>query len=165
MGSLAGVNHITFLTSDLDQLVAFYQEVFGARKLMELPVPEPEGPGRHALITLGGGATLHAFDLSQAQPPPPRPMFQRGRIDHFALNVADAETFARLRDELLGRGLTDGEVTDFGVLRVLTFMDPDGHSVELAHWAGASDPEQLDMARATDEEILARREAATQHPD
>jgi catechol 2,3-dioxygenase-like lactoylglutathione lyase family enzyme len=36
---LAGVNHITFLTSDLDRLVGFYQEVFGARKLMELPVP------------------------------------------------------------------------------------------------------------------------------
>jgi hypothetical protein len=31
-------------------------------------------------------------------------MFQRGRIEHFALNVADAETFARLRHELLGRG-------------------------------------------------------------
>jgi catechol 2,3-dioxygenase-like lactoylglutathione lyase family enzyme len=54
MGSLAGVNHITFLTSDLDRLVGFYREVLGARKLMELSVPEPEGPGRHALITLGG---------------------------------------------------------------------------------------------------------------
>jgi catechol 2,3-dioxygenase-like lactoylglutathione lyase family enzyme len=67
MGSLAGVNHITFLTSDLDRLVGFYQEVFGARKLMELPVPEPEGPGRHALITLGAGATLHPFELSRTQ--------------------------------------------------------------------------------------------------
>lgn len=53
-GLLAGVDRITFLTSDLDPLVGFYQEVFGARKLMELSVPEPEGPGRHALITLGG---------------------------------------------------------------------------------------------------------------
>ena len=161
MGSLAGVNHITFLTSDLDQLVGFYQEVFGARKLMELPVPEPEGPGRHALITLGAGATLHPFELSRTQPPPASPMFQRGRIDHFALNVANANTFAELRDELLARDLTDGDVTDFGVLRVLTFTDPDGHSVELAHWVGATDPEELNMARATDEEIIARRAAAS----
>lgn len=161
MGLLAGVNHITFLTDDLDQLADFYEEVFGARKLMELPVPEPEGPGRHALIALGGGATLHPFELSRTQPPPARPMFQRGRIDHFALNVADAETFAQLRDDLLRRGLTDGDVTDFGVLRVLTFADPDGHIVELAHWVGATDPAELDMARATDEEIVAHRAAAT----
>ncbi len=33
----------TFLTSDLDRLVGFYQEVFGARNLMKLPVPEPGG--------------------------------------------------------------------------------------------------------------------------
>ncbi|MBV9364597.1 MAG: VOC family protein [Solirubrobacterales bacterium] len=91
-------------------------------------------------------------------------MFQRGRIDHFALNVAGADTFAQLRDELLARGLTDGDVTDFGVLRVLTFTDPDGHSVELAHWVGATDPEQLDMTRATDEEIIARRAAARTDP-
>jgi len=138
--------------------------VFGARKLMELPVPEPEGPGRHALITVGAGATLHPFELSRTQPPPASPMFQRGRIDHFALNVAGADTFAQLRDELLARGLTDGDVTDFGVLRVLTFTDPDGHSVELAHWVGATDPEQLDMTRATDEEIIARRAAARTDP-
>lgn len=87
-------------------------------------------------------------------------MFQRGRIDHFALNVADADTFAQLRDELLARGLTDGDVTDFGVMRVLTFTDPDGHSLELAHWVGATDPEELDMARATDEQLTASREAA-----
>jgi catechol 2,3-dioxygenase-like lactoylglutathione lyase family enzyme len=146
MGSLAGVNHITILTSDLDRLVSFYQDVFGARKLMELPVPEREGPGRHALITLGGDATLHAFELSRTPPPPASPMFQRGRIDHFALNAADADTFAQRRDELLARERTDGEVTDFGVLRVLPFTDPDGHSVELAHWVGATAPEKLENA-------------------
>ncbi len=77
-------------------------------------------------------------------------MFQRGRIDHFALNVADADTFAQLRDELLARGLTDRDVTDYGVLRVLTFTDPDGHSVELAHWVGATDPEELDRQDTRD---------------
>jgi catechol 2,3-dioxygenase-like lactoylglutathione lyase family enzyme len=80
-------------------------------------------------------------------------MFERGRIDHFALHVADAQTFARLREDLLARGATDGTVTDFGVTRVLTFVDPDGHTVELAHWVGATDPSELDMSRATDEEI------------
>lgn len=161
MNPLAGVNHITFLTGDLDELARFYEEVFGARKLMELPVPEPEGPGRHALISLGAGATLHAFELTPTPPPTARPMFQRGRIDHFALNAADAETFAQLREELIRRGLTDGDVTDFGVLRVLTFTDPDGHSIELAHWVGSSDPGELNMARATDDAIVAARAASS----
>jgi catechol 2,3-dioxygenase-like lactoylglutathione lyase family enzyme len=59
--SLSGVNHIAFLTNDLDRLSQFYEQVFGATKVVELPIPEPEGPGRHALISIGGGATLHAF--------------------------------------------------------------------------------------------------------
>jgi catechol 2,3-dioxygenase-like lactoylglutathione lyase family enzyme len=138
------------LTSDLDWLAAFYEEAFGARKLVELPVPPPEGPGRHALIAVGAGATLHAFELEKTPPPPVRPMFERGRIDHFALHVADV---AQLREELLARGATDGAVTDFGVTRVLTFLDPDGHTVELAHWVGAADPAELDMSRASHDEI------------
>jgi catechol 2,3-dioxygenase-like lactoylglutathione lyase family enzyme len=160
MLSLAGVNHVTFLTGDLDRLALFYEEVFGARKLMQLPVPRPDGPGRHALIGIGAGAALHPFELSRTAPPPAQPMFQLGRIDHFALQVADAETFEQLRTTLLARGATDGTVTDFGVMRVLTSNDPDGHTVELAHWVGG-DPGDLDMSRASDDELFARGRAST----
>jgi catechol 2,3-dioxygenase-like lactoylglutathione lyase family enzyme len=157
---LSGVNHITFLTSDLDGLALFYEEVFEARRVMELPIPEPEGPGRHALIAIGAGATLHVFEFARIPPPAARPMFERGRIDHFALSAADPETFERLRTDLLARGSTDGTVTDFGVMRVLTFTDPDGHAVELAHWVGGVDPTDLDMARATDDDRSAQRAAS-----
>ncbi len=117
MAVLSGVNHATFLTSDLDRLTLFYEEVFRA-------------------ITT----------------PTARPMFERGRIDDFALGAVDAETSERLRADLVARGHTDGAVTDFGVMRVLTFNDPDGHAVELAHWVGGVDPTDLDMSRATDDE-------------
>ena len=157
---LSGINHITFLTDDLDRLVRFYEEVFGARKVVELAVPEPEGPGRHALIAVGGSAALHAFELEMQQTPDPAPMFSRGRIDHFALHVADAETFDRLRSVLVERGATDGRVTDFGVTRVLSFHDPDGHVVELADWVGGSRPLEIDSAKATDAELIARRAQA-----
>ncbi len=160
MSSLAGVNHITVLTGDLDRLAAFYEEVFAAPKLVELPVPEPDGPGRHALIGIGGGAVLHLFELGRVALPPARPMFDRGRIDHFALQVTDADALERLRAELLSRGATDGTVTDFGIVRVLTFTDPDGHTVELAHWVGDGDPGELDMSRASDDELIHRRATA-----
>jgi catechol 2,3-dioxygenase-like lactoylglutathione lyase family enzyme len=160
MMDLQGVNHIAFLTSDLERLSRFYEELFGARTVVELPIPEPEGPGRHALISVGAGATLHAFEFAKIPTPPERPMFQRGRIDHFALNVADAETFERLRSDLVQRGASDGTVTDFGVMRVLSFTDPDGHALELAHWVGGEDPSQIDAAKATDAERTAQRAAS-----
>ncbi|MBV9197657.1 MAG: VOC family protein [Solirubrobacterales bacterium] len=161
MSSLAGVNHVTVLTSDLDQLSAFYEDVFGARKLVDLPVREPDGPGRHALIGIGGGAVLHLFELRRVALPPARPMFARGRVDHFALHAPDREAFERLRSQLLARGATDGAVTDFGIVRVLTFTDPDGYPVELAHWVGAANPDELDMSHASDDELIARRAAVS----
>jgi catechol 2,3-dioxygenase-like lactoylglutathione lyase family enzyme len=156
---LSGVHHVAFLTGDIDALVTFYEDVFGAVKLVDLPIPEPEGPGRHVLIDIGAGSSLHAFEFSQAPPPPAQAMFQRGRIDHLALNVPDAETFEQLRAELLARGHTDGTVTDFGVMRVLTFADPDGHAVELAHWVGGPGPSGIDMSQATDEQRNRQRMA------
>lgn len=69
MSWLSGVNHITLLTRDLDRLAAFYEEVIRARRLVELPVPEPDGPGRHALIGIGGGTALHAFELARGRGP------------------------------------------------------------------------------------------------
>jgi catechol 2,3-dioxygenase-like lactoylglutathione lyase family enzyme len=35
MSGLSGVNHIAFLTSDIDSLALFYEEVFGAAKVVE----------------------------------------------------------------------------------------------------------------------------------
>lgn len=161
MSGLSGVNHIAFLTSDLSRLAAFYEEMFGAAKVVDLPIPESEGAGRHALISIGAAASLHAFEFSRISPPPAAPMFQRGRIDHFALNVSDAETFEQLRTKLLSRGHTDGTVTDFGVMRVLTFTDPDGHSIELAHWVGGVAPGEIDPSIASDEQRTAQRLAAS----
>jgi catechol 2,3-dioxygenase-like lactoylglutathione lyase family enzyme len=154
------VNHIAFLTNDLERLSQFYEQVFGATKVVELPIPEPEGPGRHALISIGAGATLHAFELAKIATPPERPMFERGRIDHFALNVADADAFDRLRSDLVERGVSDGVVTDFGVMRVLSFTDPDGHTLELAHWLRGEAPGHIGAPEATDAERSAQRAAS-----
>ena len=135
MVDISGINHIALLTSDLDRLAGFYEELFGARKVLELPIPEPEGPGRHALIAVGAGATLHVFEFANIPPPPERPMLQRGRIDHFALNVPDAETFEKLRAALVAAGSSDGVVTDFGVIRVVSFNDPDGHTLSVTQFS------------------------------
>lgn len=63
-------------------------------------------------------------------------MFDRGHIDHFALNVSDAEIFEELRRRLVKAGATDGTVTDFGITRNVWFEEPDGMGYEIAIWGG-----------------------------
>lgn len=125
-----GCNHVALVTEDLDRLVAFYAEVFEAVVLWDVD----EGGLRHALIDLGGGFALHPFQLADGSPygQGSSVMFERGHLDHVALDVADEATFEELRRRLVERGATDGALTDFGVTRNVWFEDPDGHGSEIA---------------------------------
>jgi catechol 2,3-dioxygenase-like lactoylglutathione lyase family enzyme len=38
-----GINHVTSCTADLDRLVAFYSQMFGARKVFEGAALTPDG--------------------------------------------------------------------------------------------------------------------------
>ena len=53
-------------------------------------------------------------------------MWGRGRLDHFGLQAASAESFEAIRRRLVERGASDGNVNDFGSVRSLFFRDPDG---------------------------------------
>ena len=61
-------------------------------------------------------------------------MFGRGHLDHFALGMADAESFEEARERLVRAGASDGMVTDFGSVRSVFFVDPDGFEAEIALW-------------------------------
>lgn len=51
---------------------------------------------------------------------------------------------------------SNGEITDFGVVRVLSLKDPDGHIVELGEWVGGDNPADLDMSRASDQALFVK---------
>ena len=53
-------------------------------------------------------------------------MWGRGRLDHFGLQAASAESFETIRQRLVAVGASDGTVNDFGEVRSLFFRDPDG---------------------------------------
>ena len=97
---LNGIHHLTFVTSDMDRLIAFYGRVFGARVTVDL---EEEGL-QHAFIEVGPHTMLHPFEVPGPEPPGPLPMFQRGRLDHFALSAASEEAFWELRRRLVAPG-------------------------------------------------------------
>lgn len=121
---LNGVNHVAILTNDSERLHAFYREVFDATVSNDFHVEEG---GRLSFIDIGPARELNVFELkgnSEAQKQ--TPMFGRGRIDHIGLQAASIGAFDTIRERLIGRGSTDGFVTDFGPILSLFFIDPDG---------------------------------------
>jgi catechol 2,3-dioxygenase-like lactoylglutathione lyase family enzyme len=128
MALLNGIHHIATLTTDMDRLIAFYEQVFDARLLLDM---EEEGL-RHAFIELGPNTVLHPFQIpGVGVPQGPVPIFTRGRIDHFALNATDEEAFRKLRKRVMAAGAGDGVVTDVGPLLTFGFTDPDGVEAEV----------------------------------
>src|SRR5688500_4624011 len=127
MKLLNDIHHLTLITADMDRLIDFYSRVFDAQVTMDL---EEEGL-RHAFIQIGPHTVLHPFQVPGVHPPEPRPMFQRGRLDHFALNAASEEAFRDIRRRLISEGASNGDVTDMGSLLNFTFTDPDGASHEV----------------------------------
>jgi catechol 2,3-dioxygenase-like lactoylglutathione lyase family enzyme len=141
---LNDLHHLTFLTGDMDRLLAFYQRVFEARVTLDL---EEEGL-RHAFIEIGFHTVLHPFQLPGIEPPPhPLPMFQRGRLDHFALNTASQAAFFELHRRLIDEGASDGVVTDMGSLLIFTFADPDGGVHEVV-WMKPGVPVEATLKRS-----------------
>lgn len=131
MGLLTGCNHIAVVTQDIERFVAFYTGIFDGALIADMT----EGEIRHVMLDLGG-VVLHPFQFPGDQPHgiASSEMFDRGHIDHYALNVADAEVFEELRRRLVAAGATDGTVTDFGITRNVWFEDPDGMGCEIAMW-------------------------------
>jgi len=125
-----GINHLTFITADIDRLIDFYARVFEAKVTLDLT----EGGLRHAFIEIGRTTVLHPFQIPEVNPPGKLPMFKRGRLDHFALNATSEDAFRELRQRLIAEGRDDCIVIDMGLLLLFTFTDPDDGEHEVVWW-------------------------------
>ena len=125
---MSGINHVGVLTGDTDRFLEFYSSVFGATHEV---LQERDG-FKLTIVWIGPSAELNVFELAgNTEHERQAPMFGRGRLDHLALEAASVEAFDEIRDRLLGRGATDGFVTDFGHILSLFFRDPDGLEAEV----------------------------------
>lgn len=123
-----GVHHLTFLTDDMDRLVAFYVRVFEAEVTLDMT----EEGLRHVFLKVGPTTVLHPFELLNGPgPPAPSPMFRRGRLDHFALLAPSERAFRELRRRIEAEGSADGDVRDMGSLWIMGYVDPDGAAHEV----------------------------------
>jgi catechol 2,3-dioxygenase-like lactoylglutathione lyase family enzyme len=143
MTLLNDIHHLTFITADMDRLIAFYERVFEARVTVDL---EEEGL-RHAFIEVGPHTGLHPFQIPGVEPPGQQPMFQRGRLDHFALNAASEAAFRELRRRIVAEGASDSEVTDMGSMLLFSFLDPDKGRHEVV-WVKPGVPVEAGLKRA-----------------
>lgn len=126
-----GINHVATITDDLDRLVRFYVEIFDAAIIWV----RDEGWMRHAFIDLGAGAVLHPFEIAgNEHGRGSLSLFDRGHIDHVSLNVTGDTIFAELRRRLVDAGASDGTIWDYGSLRSVYFVDPDGAGCEISQW-------------------------------
>lgn len=126
-----GINHVAVLTHDIDAFIEFYGDVFDAEVVFDMD----EDGLRHAAVDVGGGAALHAFARAERlDAAVSTEMFRRGHIDHLAINVADEDSLHEARSRLVAREASDGVVTDFGILKSVSFRDPDGLEAEVALW-------------------------------
>ena len=90
----SGFNHVAVITADLDRLKDFYAAAFGGEVTFEMAA-EGDHP-RMAIIDLGGGAALNAFEVDGSTIiGDRRTQGGHGPIDHFALAVDECSLFFR----------------------------------------------------------------------
>lgn len=135
MAISSGLHHVAIMTSDLDRLIAFYVSVFDAEVQFDMTEEAPGvGPIRHAMLDLGGGCSLHPFEMpfrhdhDVGLPS----LGRRGHIDHLAIQMPDETSFQDVRKRLVASGACDGTETDFGSMKLVMFNDPDGMECEIA---------------------------------
>ena len=130
-----GLNHIATMTADLDRLVKFYTDAFGAETTFEMAA-RGDHP-RMVILDLGGGAALNVFEVpAEDIVGDRRRQGGRGPIDHFGLAVDSLASLEATRDRLRELGADIGEIQRLGSEWSLFFRDPDGMELEVCCHAG-----------------------------
>ncbi|MGH2759844.1 MAG: VOC family protein, partial [Actinomycetota bacterium] len=122
-----GINHVAFVTPDLDRLTDFYRRIFDADAAVTT-----HARARHAFIELAPSCVLHPFEFPDNRfAAASQQIFDRGHLDHIAINARTQEAFDTIRQRLIDEGVSDGTVTDFGAIFSVFFRDPDGMDAEV----------------------------------
>ena len=125
-----GFNHVATITADLDKIVNFYVDAFGAAVTFEMAAQEDHP--RMTILDLGAGAALNVFEVPEADiVGDRRRQGGRGPVDHFGLAVDSLETLEKTRDRLRELGAHIGEIQRLGTVWSLFFRDPDGMELEV----------------------------------
>lgn len=125
-----GVHHITFVGSNREATIDFYQGVLGMPLVFEQPnldVPEEN----HLYFDAGDGRLITFFVRpTRKNDPLPNPQ-GIGNLHHLAFTVSHA-TYTQVAKRLADRGIPNTGPIDRGFMDSIYFRDPNGQLLEMA---------------------------------
>ncbi|MFG3106232.1 VOC family protein [Streptomyces tendae] len=125
MPDLFGINHLTVSTSDLDRLVAYYEELLGARLAFERPATSTDP--RIAVVDVGGDDHLMIVETAAAPHTDLDPLGRAG----WGLRVGTYAQLHEVRERVLRAGWPVGEIETLPTQWTVTVRDPDGRPVDV----------------------------------
>jgi catechol 2,3-dioxygenase-like lactoylglutathione lyase family enzyme len=125
-----GVHHITFVGSNREAIIDFYQGVLGMPLVFEQPnldVPDE----MHLYFDPGDGRLITFFVRpTRVNDPTPNPQ-NIGNLHHIAYTVSRA-TYTQVAARLNERGIQNTGNIDRGFMDSIYFRDPNGQLLEMA---------------------------------
>jgi glyoxalase family protein len=125
-----GVHHITFVGSNREATIEFYQGVLGMPLVFEQPnldVPEEN----HLYFDAGDGRLITFFVRpTRKNDPTPNPQ-GIGNLHHLAFTVSRA-TYTQIAQRLTALGISNTGPIDRGFMDSIYFRDPNGQLLEMA---------------------------------
>lgn len=125
-----GVHHITFVGSNREETIKFYEGVLGMPLVFEQPnldVPEEV----HLYFDAGDGRLITFFVRPTRQNDPTPNPEGIGNLHHIAFTVSRA-TYDTVAARLEERGIENTGPIDRGFMNSIYFRDPNGQLLEMA---------------------------------
>ncbi len=125
-----GVHHITFVGSNREATIDFYQGLLGMPLVLDQPnldVPDET----HLYFDMGDGRLLTFFVRpTRVNDPTPNPE-GIGNLHHLAFNVSRV-VYTQVAERLKERGIWNTGPIDRGFMDSIYFRDPNGQLLEMA---------------------------------
>ncbi|WP_375002673.1 VOC family protein [Aeromicrobium sp. CTD01-1L150] len=125
MPDLLGINHLTLSTIDLDRLVTYYTEMFGAVLTFERAAT-PSDP-RIAVVNVGGDDHLMIVEVATAATIDLDPLSRAG----WGLRVGTYSQLCDVREQVLAAGWPVDQIETLPTQWTMTARDPDGRPVDV----------------------------------
>lgn len=127
-----GINHLAFITNDMDKTIRFYRDLLG--------IPLVAGVGsrdfKHYFFQVSPTDSIAFFAYEQATPmaikshglPSAKPL----GFDHVSLGVESKADLFRIKDVLQAAGVDVSDAVDHGFIWSIYFYDPNNIPLEIS---------------------------------